>query len=209
MKNLLLIITSLLFICCSNADESNNKQSVEAEIIKETKDDYIYKLGDVMVKWTAFKHSAKAQVGGQFKSSIVEGFTEGTDLYSCVTGVSFKIPVNSTSTNDTVRDYKIVNSFFNTMVRTEFITGKIIALEKNGKGKLSINMNNNEVEKVFNWEMDDLTKEIYVKTSIDVLNWGAQSSLDALNEVCLEQHTGPDGKNVLWPNVDITVIVDL
>ena len=30
--------------------------------------------------------------------------------------------------------------------------------------------------------MDDLTKEIYIKTAIDVLNWGAQSSLDALNE---------------------------
>ena len=57
--------------------------------------------------------------------------------------------------------------------------------------------------------MDQTTKEIYLKTSIDVLNWGAQSSLDALNEVCLEQHTGPDGQNVLWPNVDITVIVDL
>ena len=52
-------------------------------------------------------------------------------------------------------------------------------------------------------------KEIYIKTSIDVLNWEAKSSLDALNQVCLEQHTGPDGKNVLWPNVDITVIVDL
>ena len=37
-------------------------------------------------------------------------------------------------------------------------------------------MNNTEVEKFFNWEMDELTKEIYIKTAIDVLNWGAQSS---------------------------------
>ena len=70
-------------------------------------------------------------------------------------------------------------------------------------------MNGNEVEKVFKWDMDQTTKEIYIKTSIDVLNWGAKSSLDALNQVCLEQHTGPDGENVLWPNVDISVIVDL
>ena len=95
------------------------------------------------------------------------------------------------------------------MVSTEFITGKIISIDENGEGKLSINMNGNEVEKVFKWDMDQTTKEIYIKTSIDVLNWGAKSSLDALNEVCLEQHTGPDGENVLWPNVDITVIVDL
>ena len=70
-------------------------------------------------------------------------------------------------------------------------------------------MNGQEVEKQYKWEMDKTSKEIYLKTSIDVFNWGAQSSLDALNEVCLEQHTGPDGKNVLWPNVYITVIVDL
>ena len=35
------------------------------------------------------------------------------------------------------------------MISTEFIAGKILSLEKNGKGKLSINMNNTEVEKVF------------------------------------------------------------
>ena len=209
MKNLLFLAMSFLFIGCSNNDQSNQKEILETQTIKEPKEDYTYTLGDVMVKWTAFKHSAKAQVGGQFTSATVEGFTESNDLYSSISGVSFKIPVNSTSTNDTIRDYKIVNSFFNTMISTEFITGKIISLEKNGKGKLSINMNNVEVEKVFNWEMDELTKEIYIKTAIDVLNWGAQSSLDALNEVCLEQHTGPDGKNILWPNVDITVIVDL
>jgi predicted RNA-binding protein with RPS1 domain len=95
------------------------------------------------------------------------------------------------------------------MVSTEFITGKIISIDENGQGKLSINMNGNEVEKVFKWDMDQTTKEIYIKTSIDLLNWEAKSSLDALNQVCLEQHTGPDGKNVLWPNVDITVIADL
>ena len=34
-------------------------------------------------------------------------------------------------------------------------------------------MNNTEVEKVFDWEMDDLTKEIYIKTAIDVLELGS------------------------------------
>ena len=209
MKNLIAISTLLLLFNCkeSDVDESPlTKPSIKAETVVEA---YKYTLGDIIIKWTAFKHSAKAQVGGAFKSSEVEGFTESQDLSTAVSGVTFKIPVNSTSTNDTVRDYKIVNSFFRTMVNTEFITGKIISLNNNGSGLLAINMNNSEVEKKFKWEMDQATKEIYIKTSIDVLNWGAQSSLDALNEVCLEQHTGPDGKNILWPNVDITVIVDL
>ncbi len=113
MKNLLLLAISFLFICCSSVDESKQKEILVPQT-KETKEDYTYTLGDVMVKWTAFKHSAKAQVGGQFKTATVEGFIESKDLYSSISGVSFKIPVNSTSTNDTIRDYKIINSFFNT-----------------------------------------------------------------------------------------------
>ena len=75
-------------------------------------------------------------------AATVEGFIESKDLYSSISGVSFKIPVNSTSTNDTIRDYKIINSFFNTMISTEFITGKIISLQKNGKGTWQISCTN-------------------------------------------------------------------
>jgi hypothetical protein len=209
MRNLLIIATFFLFISCSSESPKDGALVSVKKIPEITVNDYIYTLGDVTIKWTAFKHSAKAQVGGKFKSAEVKGFTESTNLSTAITGVTFKIPVASTSTNDKVRDYKIVNSFFNTMVDTDSISGRILSIDDNGSGKLVINMNGQEVEKQYKWEMDKTSKEIYLKTSIDVLNWGAQSSLDALNEVCLEQHTGPDGKNVLWPNVDITVIVDL
>jgi hypothetical protein len=208
MKNLFVIIQLFFFVSCSAPVKSESINEPEEKQLTE-KQDYVYTLGEVLIKWTAFKHTAKAQVGGAFKSAVVKGFTESTNLNTAVSGVTFEIPVNSTSTNDTIRDYKIVNSFFKTMVNTDNITGKIISLDNNGNGLLAINMNNVEVQKTFSWEMDQTTKEIYIKTAIDVLNWGAQSSLDALNEVCLEQHTGPDGKNILWPNVDITIIVDL
>jgi hypothetical protein len=208
MKNLFVIIQLFFFVSCSAPVKSESINEPEEKQLTE-KQDYVYTLGEVLIKWTAFKHTAKAQVGGAFKSAVVKGFTESTNLNTAVSGVTFEIPVNSTSTNDTVRDYKIVNSFFKTMVNTDNITGKIISVDNNGTGLLAINMNNVEVQKSFSWEMDQTTKEIYIKTAIDVLNWGAQSSLDALNEVCLEQHTGPDGKNILWPNVDITIIVDL
>lgn len=208
MKNLFVIIQLFFFVSCSAPVKSESINEPEEKPLTE-KQNYVYTLGEVLIKWTAFKHTAKAQVGGAFKSAVVKGFTESTNLNTAVSGVTFEIPVNSTSTNDTIRDYKIVNSFFKTMVNTDNITGKIISVDNNGTGLLAINMNNVEVQKTFSWEMDQTTKEIYIKTAIDVLNWGAQSSLDALNEVCLEQHTGPDGKNILWPNVDITIIVDL
>jgi hypothetical protein len=209
MRNILLITASFLFINCSSEDPKDGALVSIKKIPEIIVNDYIYTLGEVTIKWTAFKHSAKAHVGGKFKSAEVKGFTESTNLSTAISGVTFKIPVASTSTNDEVRDYKIVNSFFNTMVHTDSISGRILSIYENGSGKLVINMNGQEVEKQYKWEMDQTSKEIYLKTSIDVLNWGAKTSLDALNEVCLEQHTGPDGKNVLWPNVDITVIVDL
>ena len=143
MKKLLFLTLLFLIFSCSNTNEVGN--SLLETIVEPTsisKEDYIYTFGEVMIKWTAFKHSAKAQVGETFKSSIVEGFTESVDLNNSVSGVTFKIPVNSTSTNDTARDYKIVNSFFKTMANTDFITGKIISLNNNGSGLLSITMNN-------------------------------------------------------------------
>jgi hypothetical protein len=209
MKNLFIMSLAFLLIGCSSDFPKEGGLVSVKKTPETTVNDYIYTLGEVTIKWTAFKHSAKAQVGGKFKSAEVKGFKESTSLNTSISGVTFNIPVSSTSTNDEVRDYKIVNSFFKTMVKTDFITGKILSIDENGYGKLAINMNGQEVEKQYEWEIDQITKEMYIKTSIDVLNWGAQSSLDALNEVCLEQHTGPDGQNVLWPNVDITVIVDL
>ena len=68
-------------------------------------------------------------------------------------------------------------------------------------------MNNSEVEKSSSGRW--IRPQKLYKNINRCIELGAQSSLDALNEVCLEQHTGPDGKNILWPNVDITVIVDL
>ena len=113
MKNILLITASFLIIGCGSETPEDGALVSVKKIPEITVNDYIYTLGEVTIKWTAFKHSAKAQVGGKFKSAEVKGFTESTNLSTAISGVSFKIPVASTSTNDEVRDYKIVNSFFN------------------------------------------------------------------------------------------------
>lgn len=196
---------------CSSEPEtpSNSNPTVTKEVIKE--DIHDYTLGEVMVKWTAFKHASKAQVGGKFNSDSIEtsGFNGGTNLIDAIVGTSFKIPTSTTSTGDKTRDYKIVTSFFNTMANTKYITGTISNMNKNGTGNVLLKMNDLEIEKNFNWELDKNNFEFYLKTSINVFDWGAQAALDALNEVCLEQHTGPDGVNKLWPDVDITVIAAL
>ena len=208
MKSLIkLIFLFSLFSCSSPTEKAPSIVSlpkVVATVEKPT-----FKLKDVSVKWTAFKHMTKAQVGGKFDSVSVNGFKESKTLEESLSEVSFKIPINSTNTGDKVRDYKIVNSFFNTLLNTEFITGSINSIENNGTGLLTLKMNEIEIQKNFTWELDNKSLDFFLKTSIDVLNWNAKTALDALNDVCLEQHTGPDGTNKLWPNVDIVVYASL
>ena len=66
-----------------------------------------YLLGDVSVKWDAFKHNSKVPVGGRFENIEVTNFNDSSDLYGAVNGTEFTIDVNSTKTGDTLRDYKI------------------------------------------------------------------------------------------------------
>jgi hypothetical protein len=209
MKNTITIFVTL-FILSSCANDvaktvSESKQlssGIKTEVIKT------YTLGDVKVKWSAFKHISKAIVGGEFKDIIVNNFKDSSDLYSAIEGLSFQLGVNSTKTGDTLRDFKIYTSFFGTMLNTKYISGNITSLNKNKTGSVLINMNNVSKEVDFSWDIDQ-KHEFFLKTSIDVLDWNANSALNALNDVCLEKHTGPDGINKLWPNVDIVVIAKL
>jgi len=168
-----------------------------------------YQLGEVSVKWTAFKHSNKAEVGGEFNFVSVNNFKPKDNIITCVEGVSFSIPTNTTNTNDKIRDNKIINSFFYVMNNTDFITGTINSLSDNGSGALTIKMNNQQVERKFTWEFNEANNAFFLKTSINVLDWGADNALAKLNEVCLEKHTGNNGINKLWPTVDIIVIADI
>jgi hypothetical protein len=209
MKLLIYLTLFSLFAGCSSntkADHENNPAEINSIVSKKTPP---FKLRDVTIKWTAFKHSTKAQVGGKFDSVSVYDFKESNNLLTSISNVSFKIPISSTNTNDKTRDYKIINSFFKVLANTDFIYGSIKKMNPNGSGLLSLKMNNLEIDKDFKWEYDKINREVFIKTSIDVLNWGAQEALDALNTVCLEKHTGPDGENKLWPNVDIVVFAGL
>ena len=167
MKKLFSIALILCLSYSCSPEQETPEKSITA-VPKEVKieDVHDFTLGEVMVKWTAFKHASKAQVGGKFDSDSIEtsGFKGGTNLIDAVVGTSFKIPTSTTSTGDKTRDYKIVTSFFNTMANTKHITGTISSIDKNGTGNVLLKMNELEIEKNFNWELDQKTFEFYLKT---------------------------------------------
>jgi len=208
-KGLVMGCLLVLFLSsCSNDIDQKNIESKKPISIKKNEKVTTYLLGDVSVKWDAFKHNSKVPVGGRFENIEVTNFNDSSDLYGAVNGTEFTIDVNSTKTGDTLRDYKIYTFFFGTMVNTDFISGKILSINKYKKGKAYIKMNGLSKEIDFDWDIGKNHRFI-LKTSINVFDWNANNSLNSLNEVCLEKHTGPDGVNVLWPNVDVTVIADL
>ncbi len=47
---------------------------------------------------------------------------------------------------------------------------------------------------------------ITINGQTDMVNWVVQGFVDALNKVCLDLHTGQDGKSVLWSVGDIGVV---
>ena len=207
MKNLFYITLCLIVFSCANEAKKIQEQKQTPPSEKSIKTPY--KTGNILVKWSAYKHTGKIPVNGEFEKVEISNFNEDTDIKTAVSGTKFKIPISSINTNDKNRDYKIISSFFEIMLNTDTISGEIISLDSDGSGKISISMNNQSIEKNYTWVMDEQTQELIIKTSIDVLEWGAQNALNALNEVCSERHTGPDGVNKLWPDVDITVIAEL
>jgi hypothetical protein len=210
MKNLIYLLLSLIFITCANNETKEIQQNLSAENIPPSIiEKEPYHKGDIIIKWTAYKHTDKIPVNGKFEKFEVTNFTKSSDLKTAITGVKFNILVSSTNTNDKSRDQKIVNSFFKKMVNTDTISGYINTLESNGSGKIYLSMNGENIEKNYSWVMDEKNREIFIKASINVLDWGAENALNALNEVCLERHTGSDGINKLWPDVDVTVIAKL
>ena len=119
MKNLIYLLLSLIFITCTNNETKEIQQNLSVKNIPPSIiEKEPYQKGDIIIKWTAYKHTDKIPVNGKFEKFEVTNFTKSSDLKTAITGLKFNILVSSTNTNDKSRDQKIVNSFFKKMVNT-------------------------------------------------------------------------------------------
>jgi hypothetical protein len=209
MKKIIPFSFLLMLYACGGNEAAVAEESTSEEVAKTCV--FEYDSEATLLTWTAFKHTNKAAVGGAFTAFAVEGFEAGEDLAKAMQAVVVRIETASTETNDAVRNGKIAESFFGTMENPGTIEVSFISVEgSNTEGNLvaEIVMNGKAQQVPMTYVLENET-DLKLKGSIDVLNWGAQKSLDKLNEVCLEQHIGTDGENKLWSEVDITVITKL
>lgn len=202
MKTRKLMLLGLLpfMVACGGAEEEADKES-EEEVVVEEVCTYKYDENATILTWTAFKLTEKIGVDGSFDEINVVA-NESEDMFGVLTGATFEIPVVSVNSQDPVRDPKIRDSFFGTMDSTLSIIGTVISIDGNG-ASISITMNGVTVE--YSGEVKVEEETITMTTTIDILDFDGQASIDEIGKVCEAKHTGEDGVNKFWSDVNVAV----
>lgn len=199
MKKIVYIIPVFAFAVAScgggEAETTTTQDTVEVCT-------YSYDSSKTELTWTAFKLTEKIGVNGTFNEINVVAKDSAADMFAVLTGATFEIPVATLNSQDPIRDGKVKNSFFGNMDSTAYITGVVNSISAEG-ASVSVTMNN--VTKEYSGVVTVEGETITMTTTVDIVDFNAQESLDSLSVVCAEKHTGPDGINKFWSTVDVAV----
>ena len=197
-RKLLVLGLIPIMVSCGGSEEAeeSNEEDENAEACT-----YSYDETSTIFTWTAFKLTEKIGVDGTFDNITVTA-NESDDMFGVLTGAEFDIPVNSINSQDEVRDGKVKRSFFGNMEATSSLSGVVNSIDAN-TASITINMNGQNVD--YEGEVTVEGETITVKTTIDITDFDAQLAIDSLGVVCSAKHTGEDGVNKLWSDVDIAV----
>ena len=203
-KTTISLLSAIAFFAVSCGEKTEETHEEEVKVEKTEKCTYSLNAESVEVNWTAFKFTNKTGVGGKFDSVVVAGTSESKTINDAVVNTTFEIFTASVNSANPDRDAKLANGFYGSMNNSDVISGQIMSVNEGGSGVVKINMNGVEKEAPFNWEFSE-ENVFTLTTNINVPDWEAQASLDTLNQMCYDLHTGEDGQSVLWPDVDIKV----
>jgi len=196
MKNIiyLSIISILLFsVSCKKEKQSIPEKNTAIK-------NYIIDTKNSVVNWTAYKTTEKIPVKGIFKEVIITNKKPAEKPADLINGLEFEIPISSIFSNDSIRDYKLVNYFFGIMKNTLNLKGTINA-GTDGKGIINITMNGENMP--FTYEIQG--QNIDIKAVMNLDNWKAQAAIEALNSVCNEKHKAADGISKTWSDVALDI----
>ena len=204
-KSLVLVGIFSMFIVSCGSDESVAADQVEQEV-QEQVCTYSYDEDATVLTWTAYKQTGKVPVNGSFDEINVQANNDAATKMEVLSGATFSIPVSSTNSQDDIRDPKIKESFFGKMESTERIEGKITEMNETSA---TVEILMNGVSKEYTGEVSVNEEKITFVTTIDILDFNAQASLDGIGEVCAEKHTADDGVKKFWTDVKIAISTEL
>lgn len=202
MKNLkligLFVIATILFVSCKETKkEAVNEEAKSATTLTIDKE-------LTTIEWIAYKTTSKTPVKGSFTEFTASG--KGYNAAEVINGLKFSIPVNSLHTNDSIRDAKLIKSFFGSLENTSEITGTLQMNEDN-TGTAEISMNGISQSVAVTYSVNN--EAVSIESVIDLKNWKAQAAIEALNAVCFDLHKGADGVSKTWDEVKIEVVIQL
>ena len=198
---LFVVVLAISLVSC----KSNKKEKPSSE--KQTKTEtFAYNVSNSKhkVEWTGYKTTGKAPVKGTFKKVNIIANGTGNTAKEAINNLEFSIPISSIWSGDSGRDYKLKKFYFDIMENTKLLSGKIVLID-DSKGYTEIVMNGITKQLPFNYSLEN--DSFNFTTSMDVLNWNAQASVDSLNEACKELHKGTDGITKTWSEVGIEVSI--
>lgn len=197
---MLSLLSASLFVACSTSTTSTEESSGE-ETVKEACV-YSYIADSTSLKWTAYKFAKKVGVSGTFNQITLNNAKGAETPMEVLIGADFSIETTSVNSGNLERDPKLVAHFFNKLVSTETITGKINSVNED-EAVVSITMNENTVDVVGKVTLEG--EKISLEVSIDMSDFDGLDAIVSLNEVCSAKHTDEDGESKLWPEVSIVV----
>ena len=175
--------------------ENHSIQSKSYSVVGETS----------LVKWIAYKTTDKVPVKGKFNSFKITKSKEAKTIEEALNGIIFSIPVSSVSTDDKLRDSKIVEFLFGAMKNTEFLSGTFNINESNS----SVNITMNGISKTIPIELEKDGQMVTFSKTLNLNDWELKSAIESLNKVCYDLHKGPDGISKTWDEVEIKAVIYL
>jgi hypothetical protein len=151
------------------------------------------------VNWTAFKTTEKVAVGGSFRTIELKDTKTGETPEEVLEGAAFSIPVSSLFTDNADRDSKLLKFFFGTLKNTELLAGTLNFRE----GKCYMTLTMNDVTKQIVTEYVYENNLFTLTSTLNLVEFGGEKAVNAINEACLDLHKGKDGVSKTWELVDI------
>jgi len=159
-------------------------------------------LESFSVNWTAFKTPAKIGVSGTFERPKLKLANHKDDcLLSVLPMSTVHIQTASVKTDNAQMDNNIVNAFFKSMNKGEYIDAIIKRIDIAQK-ELSVEITMNDKTQTVFMNFNSEGKTFLAKGKIDLLNFSASQAINSLNEACFESHKGKT-----WSEVEISFMI--
>ncbi len=217
MKKFILPIGLSFFLFACGGEEETNQEKPENKSEESVKEDaaavqesctYSYNNDATEVSWIAFKLADKQAVNGDFLKFEISGISDAASVPELINSLEGTANLQSVSTNDTLRDWKIEHFFFGNMTDSTLASARV---ENASYTSADLVLTLNGVEKTIPAQITYKEGELSLECEINVMDFNAQKSHAAINEACEEKHRGNGDEAVTWPDVKIviTTILDI